>query len=199
MEALKSALNLFIHYEANGLLALVYVLWEHGVSILTAGAMAYFTLTAPQAQRVWITATAVMAVLATLFTPPPVPLILTVMTLAGAIAVWRDTFNPDNLRWRLIGGLALYSLAALGYLAYSHYLDGVDAMTWAKTLGGEGAAAATLAQGRAFVNTLATWGLWLIIPLGYFSLLAQSMFVHPPGPQEPHDLITTIRTHGQRD
>jgi hypothetical protein len=197
MEAVKDALNLLIHYEINGFLAILYVLWEHITAIITAGAMAYFILTAPAAQRVWITATAILAVLATLFTPPPVPLIMAVMAAAGALAVWRDTFNPDNLRWRLNGGLALYALAALGYLAYSHYLDGVDAMTWAKALGGEGAAAATLAQGRAFVNTLATWGLWLIIPLGYFSLLAQSMFVHPPGPQEPHDLITTIRTRGQ--
>jgi len=179
------------------LAALVYVLWEHITALLTAGAMASLILSAPPAQRTWIATTAVLAVLATLFSPPPVPLIMAVMALAGALAVWRDTFNPENLRWRLTGGLALYALAALGYLAYSRYLDGVDAMTWAKTLGGQGQAAAALAQGRAFVNTLATWGLWLIIPLGFFSLLAQSMFVHPPGPQQPDDLITTIRTRGQ--
>ena len=196
MEALKETLSHLFIYEANGFLALVYVLWEHVTAILASGAMGYLILGAPPAQRVWMTATAIMAVLATLLAPPPVPLIMAIMALAGAVAVWRDTFNPDNLRWRLTGGLALYALAALGYLAYSRYLDGVDAMTWAKTLGGEGQAAAALAQGRAFVNTLATWGLWLIIPLGYFSLLAQSMFVHPPGPQEPGDLITTIRTRG---
>ncbi len=197
MENIKHVLRLFLVYEANGFLALLYVLWEHITAIITAGAMSYLILGAPTAQRTWITATAVLAVLATLFAPPPVPLIMAVMALAGAVAVWRDTFNPQNLRWRLTGGLALYALAALGYLAYSYYLDGVDAMTWAKTLGGEGQAAAALAQGRAFVNTLATWGLWLIIPLGFFSLLAQSMFVHPPGPQQPDDLITTIRTRGQ--
>jgi len=197
MDSVQHVLRLFLVYEANGLLALLYVLWEHLTALVTAGAMAYLILGAPSAQRTWIMATAVMAVLATLFSPPPVPLIMAVMALAGAIAVWRDTFNPQNLRWRLTGGLALYALAALGYLAYSRYLDGVDAMTWAKTLGGQGQAAAALAQGRAFVNTLATWGLWLIIPLGFFSLLAQSMFVHPPGPQQPDELITTIRTRGQ--
>ena len=197
MDEAKALLNLLLHYEVNGFLALIYVLWEHVTAILTAGSMIYLIVGAPIVQRTWITFTAVLAVLAALFAPPPVPLIMTVMALAGAIAVWRDTFNPENLRWRVTGGLALYALAALGYLAYSRYLDGVDAMTWAKTLGGEGQAAAALAQGRAFVNTLATWGLWLIIPLGFFSLLAQSMFVHPPGPQEPHELIATIRTHGQ--
>ena len=196
MDAIKEALTHLLIYEANGFLALTYVLWEHGAAIVTAGAMSYLILGAPAAQRTWITATAILAVLATLFAPPPVPLILTVMALAGAVAVWRDTFNPDNLRWRLTGGLALYALAALGYLAYSRYLDGVDAMSWARALGGEGQAAAALAQGRAFVNTLATWGLWLIIPLGFFSLLAQSMFVHPPGPQQPGELISTIRTRG---
>ena len=197
MDEAKTLLNLLLHYEVNGFLALIYVLWEHAAAIVTAGAMGYLILTAPEVQRLWITVTAVMAVLAALFTPPPVPLIMAVMALAGSIAVWRDNFNPDNLRWRATGGLALYALAALGYLAYSRYLDGVDAMTWAKTLGGEGQAAAALAQGRAFVNTLATWGLWLIIPLGFFSLLAQSMFVHPPGPQGPGEVITTIRTRGQ--
>ncbi len=196
MDAIKETLNHLLIYEVNGLLALTYVLWERIAAILTAGAMSYFTYTAPHAQRTWITATAALATLAALFTPPPAPLIMAVMAMAGALAVWRETFNPDHLRWRLNGGLALYALAALGYLAYSHYLDGVDAMAWAKTLGGEGQAAAALAQGRAFVNTLATWGLWLIIPLGYFSLLAQSMFVHPPGPQEPGELISTIRTRG---
>jgi hypothetical protein len=196
VDAIKESFSHLLIYEVNGFLALMYVLWEHISAIITAGAMTYLILGAPSAQRTWITATAILAILAALFTPPPVPLIMAVMALAGAIAVWRDTFNPENLRWRITGGLALYALAALGYLAYSHYLDGVDAMTWAKTLGGEGQAAAALAQGRAFVNTLATWGLWLIIPLGYFSLLAQSMVVHPPGPQGPGDLITTIRTRG---
>ena len=196
MTAVKEALAHFLIYEANGFLALIYVLWEHITAILTAAAMSYLILGAPHAQRTWLITTAILAVLATFLAPAPVPLIMAGMALAGALAVWRDTFNPENLRWRLNGGLALYALSALGYLAYSHYLDGVDAMTWAKTLGGEGQAAAALAQGRAFVNTLATWGLWLIIPLGYFSLLAQSMFVHPPGPQTPSDLITTIRTRG---
>ncbi len=197
MDVLKESLSHLLIYEVNGFLAMTYVLWEHLTAILTAGAMGSLIMGAPMAQRTWITITAILATLAALFAPPPVPLIMAVMALAGALAVWRDTFNPENLRWRITGGLALYALAALGYLAYSRYLDGVDAMTWAKTLGGEGNAAAALAQGRAFVNTLATWGLWLIIPLGYFSLLAQSLFLHPPGPQEPGDLITTIRTRGQ--
>jgi hypothetical protein len=197
MAAIKEALMHLLIYEVNGFLALAYVLWERIAAIFTAAAMSYLILGAPPAQRTCITVTAMLAALAALFSPPPVPLIMAVMALAGAVAVWRDTFNPENLRWRITGGLALYALAALGYLAYSRYLDGVDAMTWAKTLGGEGQAAAALAQGRAFINTLATWGLWLIIPLGFFSLLAQSLFIHPPGPQEPGDLITTIRTRGR--
>jgi len=197
MAGLKQELSLLFLYEVNGFLALAYVLWEHITALLTAGAMSYLILSAPRAQQAWIAATAILAALAALFAPPPVPLLMTVMALAAALAVWRDAFNPENLRWRLTGGLALYALAALGYLAYSSYLDGVDAMTWAKTLGGEGQAATALAQGRAFVNTLATWGLWLIIPLGYFSLLAQSLFVHPPGPQTPGDLIAAIRTRGR--
>ena len=51
-----------------------------------------------------------------------------------------------------------------------------------------------LAQGRAFVETLATWGLWLILPLGYFSLLAQVLLAHPPLSARPDALITAVRT-----
>ena len=95
------------------------------------------------------------------------------MALAGSAAVAFDRFNPDGLRWRVAGGLALYAPAALAYLGYGSYLNTLDALAWAQALGGQGEAAAALAQGRAFVDTLATWGLWLILPLAYFSLLAQ--------------------------
>ena len=97
----------------------------------------------------------------------------------------------------MAGGLALYALAALAYLAYGRYLDALDATAWAEAIGGQGEAAQALAQGRAFVSTLATWGLWLILPLGYLSLLAQGVLVHPPLPATPEQVITAVRTRGQ--
>ena len=76
------------------------------------------------------------------------------------------------------------------YLGYGGYLNGLDAAAWAESIGGQGEAQAALAQGRAFVSTLATWGLWLILPLGYFSLLAQGVLVHPPLPARPQETAT---------
>ena len=129
--------------------------------------------------------------------PAPAPLLLALMTSAGAGAVYAERFNPDGLRWRLAGGLALYAGAALGAQLYGLYLNTLDAQSWAQALGGQGEAAAALAQGRAFVNTLATWGLWLILPLAYFSLLGQGLLVHPPMATSPEQAITAIRTRGQ--
>ena len=87
--------------------------------------------------------------------------------------------------------------AAIGAKLYGAYLNGMDALAWAQALGGQGEAAAALAQGRAFVNTLATWGLWLILPLAYFSLLGQGLLVHPPMAVSPAQAITAVRTRGQ--
>jgi hypothetical protein len=55
-----------------------------------------------------------------------------------------------------------------------------------------------LAQGRAFVETLAIWGLWLILPLGYFSLLAQVLLAHPPLSAKPDEIITAVRTRERK-
>lgn len=185
-------------YEANGLLVLAYVAWEQILALITGGAFVALLAPAPDEQRPWITVAGGISVLAAFLVAPPVPLILTVMAVAGAAAVYMDNFNPEALRWRTVGGLALYALAALAYLGYGQYLAGVDAAAWASAIGGEGAAQATLAQGQSFVNTLATWGLWLILPLGYFSLLVQGLLIHPPPQGRPDDLVTAVRTRGEK-
>ena len=148
-------------------------------------------------QRPWVLGIGVLALLAALCAPAPAPVLLAAMALAGAVAVAFDRFNPDALRWRIVGGLALYAAASLAYLGYGGYLAGLDAAAWAEALGGQGEAALALAQGRAFVDTLATWGLWLILPLAYFSLLAQGLLVHPPLPATPEQVINAVRTRGQ--
>ena len=134
--------------------------------------------------------------MAALFAPAPVPVLLAGMTAVGVGAVALDRFQPDSLRWRVVGALALYAAGALGYLGYSRYLEGEDAAAWAEAIGGQEQAQSTLAQGRAFLNTLATWGLWLILPLGYLSLLAQGLLAHPPLGERPDQTIARVRTRG---
>jgi hypothetical protein len=204
MDQVITALRTALTWELNGLLALLYVAWEHVALLITAGACGWLLWGLPAghreggaSQRPWLLGVGILVSLAAAFAPAPVPILLAAMTVAGTLAVRADRFNPDALRWRITGGLALYAAAALAYLAYGGYLNGLDAAAWAEAIGGQGEAQAALAQGRAFVSTLATWGLWLILPLGYFSLLAQGVLVHPPLPARPDETITAVRTRGR--
>jgi hypothetical protein len=201
VDAVVTALRTFAIWEANAVLALAYMAWEHLAALLTLAAFVPLLRGVPESQaqqRPWISGVGALAILAALLSPAPMPVIMTVLAVAAALAVRLDGYGPDGLRWRVTAGLALYALAALAYLAYGWYLDGQDAVAWAKALGGQGEAQTTLAQGRAFVETLARWGLWLIVPLGFLSMLVQGLFVHPPAPQRPEELVSTIRTRGQR-
>lgn len=210
MTTIIEALRAFFVWEINGLLAVIYVAWGHLPGLLTAGGFAALLFYTPpgrrtasplrdqlSGQRPWLLGIGLLTILTAFVAPAPLPVLLTVMTVSGAVAVALDRFNPDALRWRVAGGLALYALASLAYLGYTGYLAGLDAQAWAQALGGQGEASQVLAQGQAFVNTLATWGLWLILPLGYFSLLAQGVLIHPPLPAAPEEVITAVRTRGQ--
>jgi hypothetical protein len=184
-------------YTTNGTLVTLYLAWEHATALVTLACFLWFLRGAPEGQRTWMAGAGGLAVIAALFAPAPVPVLLTAMTGVGAGAVALDRFQPDSLRWRVVGILALYAAGALGYLGYSRYLEGVDAAAWAEAIGGQEQAQSTLAQGRAFLNTLATWGLWLILPLGYLSLLAQGLLAHPPLGERPSQTIARVRTRGR--
>ena len=205
LNTLGAALRAAAIYELNGLLALLYGAWAGLAGLVAAaGCLALLWWTPPgrtrqplSGQRPWLLGAGVVVILAVFLARPPASVLLAVMTVAGAVAVRFDRFNADGLRWRVVGGLVLYALAAFAYLAYGAYLNSLDAAAWAEALGGQGEAAATLAQGRAFIATLATWGLWLILPLGYFSLLVQGLLVHPPLPATPEQVLTAVRTRGE--
>ena len=181
IRAIGDALRTGAIWELNGCLALLYTAWAHLAALVVAGAWAALLWWTPpgqrranpgpdqlSGQRPWLLGIAAVVILAAFLAQP-----------------------ADQL-------LALYALAALAYLGYGAYLNSLDALAWAEALGGQGEAAATLAQGRAFISTLATWGLWLILPLAYFSLLAQGLLVHPPlTGGTPEHMITTVRTRGQ--
>ncbi len=201
---ISDALRAAAIWELNGWLALLYTAWLQLAALITAAACAGLLWWQPSghpapvaAQRPWLGGVAALAILAAFVAQPPAPALLAMMAVVGVVAVYLDKFNPNALRWRIAGGLGLYALAALAYLVYSQYLNTLDATAWAEAIGGQGEAVQALAQGRAFVNTLATWGLWLILPLAYFSLLVQGALVHPPLPGSPEAIFTAVRTRGQ--
>ncbi|MBI3960485.1 MAG: hypothetical protein HY328_16870 [Chloroflexi bacterium] len=197
MTEFTSFVQHIVLYTTNGALATLYIAWEHGTALVTLACFLWFLRGTPEGQRTWIAGAGGLAVVAALFAPPPVPVLLAGMAALGAGAVALDRFQPDALRWRVVGVLALYAAGALGYLGYSRYLAGVDAAAWAEAIGGQEQAQNTLAQGQAFLNTLATWGLWLILPLGYLSLLAQGLLAHPPLGERPAETIARVRTRGR--
>ncbi len=182
----------------NGLLAVFYTLLDNVLILLLIPPMAWLAITAKLEHRVWILVTGAIVILATFIVPAPVPLILTLMTWAGAVAVFLDRFNPTALRWRVNGGLALYALTALGFAAYAAYTSRLPSNTWSSVVA-SGEAASIVSQGRSFLNVIAVWGLWIIMPLGYLALLIQGVLVHPPTPASPAELIHTIRARGREE
>lgn len=182
-------------WVANGLLAVIYVAFGRVFVLLLVLPLAYLVGWAPPEHRPWIVAAGVLALGAAAVVPPPVPLLLTLLASAGALAVRLDHFNPKALRWRACGGLALYALAALGFTGYAAYTSRIDSSAWAGIVAG-GESAAIIGQGRAFLSTLAVWGLWVILPVGYLALLLQGIFVHPPTSASPAALIHAVRSRG---
>jgi hypothetical protein len=88
--------QLLLLYLANGALALSYVVWENLAALGAGAAFLGFGWRAPVVQRGAIAAAGGVAVLAAVFAPSPVAY---------------DRFNPDALRWRVVGGLTLYAAA----------------------------------------------------------------------------------------
>jgi hypothetical protein len=196
MEDIFDTIVLVLIWIANGGLVIVFWSIDHLLLLATIPAFYLLAAQARQEQRGYALVAGGLALLASVLVPPPIPLIVLAMAWAGAGAVKMDKFNPDSLRWRVIGGLALYAVAALGWTAYSAYVAGLSAEQWGALFAAD-EAAATIAQGRSFLNTISVWGLWIIVPLGYFSLLLQGIFVHAPLAASPETIIQTVRARGE--
>lgn len=222
MDVLDTITHLLI-YEANGWLLLAYGLarvwpaWASlGALLLMLGmdrgaeAKANQTPAGPTGSS-WLQSLGayqavsllvfVLWLAAALLSSPPVPLIGTAMWWIGALAAWFARFDRSTLLWRAKTGIGLYALAALGFALYGRYTAGLSPEAWAAMLGGQEEARAVLARGRAYGNTLAVWGLWLVLPLGYFSLLLQRILAHPlplvNARAEAADIINIVRTRGR--
>ncbi len=196
MEDILDTTVLVLIWIANGGLVVIFWLVDHILLLAAIPSFYLLIVQARQEQRLYALAAGGLALLASLLVPPPIPLIILVMAWAGVAAIRVDRFNPDSLRWRVVGGLALYAVAALGWTAYSAYVAGLSGEQWGALFAAD-EAAATIAQGRSFLGTISVWGLWIIVPLGYFSLLLQGIFVHAPLAASPEKIIQTVRARGE--
>jgi len=109
----------------------------------------------------------------------PVPWIGTAMWAVGLAVVLAVPAQRFNLLWYVKGGIAMYALAVIGSRLYLGYTAQLTAEEWAGLIGSREAAASVIAGTQSSVTTIVLWALWLVIPLGYFSMLIQNVFANP--------------------
>jgi len=127
----------------------------------------------------------------------PVPWIGTAMWVAGLLAVLALSAQRFNLLWYVKAGIAMYALAVIGSRMYLAYTTHLTPDQWAALVGSSESAAAVITNTRGNVTTILLWALWLIVPLGYFSMLVQQIFINPMSIVSPlagaQDLLRALR------
>ena len=132
----------------------------------------------------------------------PVPWIGAVMWITGLAAVLALSSQRFNLLWYVKAGIAMYALAVMGSRIYLSYTTHLTADQWTALIGSSASAATVIASTRGNVTTILLWALWLIVPLGYFSMLVQQIFINPMSIVNPQagaqDLLRALRVRGPR-
>ena len=132
----------------------------------------------------------------------PVPWIGAVMWAAGLIAVLALSSQRFNLLWYVKAGIAMYALAVIGSRIYLGYTSHLTAEQWAALVGSSESAAILIASTRGNVTTILLWALWLVVPLGYFSMLVQQVFINPMSIVSPlasaQDMLRALRMRVSR-
>lgn len=132
----------------------------------------------------------------------PVPWIGAAMWLFGIGAILISPAQRYNLLWFVKSGVAVYALAVIGSRLYLNMTSEVSPEAWANMLGTAQTAVNVVANTRGNVATVIVWALWLVIPLGYFSLLVQKLFQNPVSLVNPlssyADMLAMLRDRGGR-
>ena len=127
----------------------------------------------------------------------PVPWIGAVMWIMGLIVILALSAQRLNLLWYVKAGIAIYALAVIGSRIYLNYTAHLTPEQWAALIGSSENAASVIASTRGNVTTILLWALWLVVPLGYFSMLVQQVFINPMSIVNPlagaQDLLRALR------
>ena len=208
-------------YLLNGVLATVYWLGESGaalVSILCAGLIIRFVdqrvqsraafrpgrsgreAATPDLYTAQITTVIILVlwVISQWGMGAPVPWLGAAMWIAGTIILLLVHMQEHTLLWNMKLGIAIYSLAVIGSRLYLAYTAQLSADQWAALIGTSESASAVIANTRGNVTTIILWALWLVIPLGYFTMLLQQVMINPMSLVNPlagaSELINRYRT-----
>jgi len=128
----------------------------------------------------------------------PVPWIGACMWAVGTLVLFvMPKHQQYNQLWFVKTGLAIYAILVIGSRIYLSYTAQLTGDQWASIIGSAESAAKVIATTRGNATTIITWALWLIAPLGFFSLLIQQLFVNPINLQSPfagaNDVIKRLR------
>jgi hypothetical protein len=212
-------------YAANGLLWLLYTLVGSLAALVTLGSAAVLALVVDTVVQqlagarplrqgrgetlpVAHTAQILTGLVLTLWLGAqwgmgaPVPWIGAAMWLTGLLAILISPAQRFNLLHFVKSGIAVYALAVIGSRVYLGLASQVSPDQWAGLIGTAQSAANVVASTRGNVTTIITWGLWLVIPLGYFSMLVQKLFLNPISLLNPlasyADMLSLLRDRGGR-
>ena len=127
----------------------------------------------------------------------PVPWIGAAMWLFGLVALLVVHTQEPLMLWNVKSGIAIYALAVIGSRLYLAYTAQLSPEQWAALIGSAESAATVISNTRGNVTTIILWALWLVIPLGYFAMLLQQIFLNPMSLVNPlasaHDLLQRYR------
>jgi signal transduction histidine kinase len=209
----------YLHiYFLNGILAVIYGLWDN-VSLLASLACAaccflYFDrVVQEQAHRgrpvrdyprvaQWMTAvTWGLWLVASLLSSSPVPQIGALMWAALVVSLLLAPSEWPALLWRAKTFIITYALFLLVFRFYLWQTASMSPAEWAAVVGSVEQAQSVVAQNRSMATTIGFWLLWAVMPLAYFSMLIQRLTVNPMSLVSPlrsaAQIIQDVRTRGE--
>ena len=176
-----------IVWVINGFLVTLYLAVDHILVILLTISVTAFAFHAPKEHRNWAIGAGALAILASFFSPQPVPALMLAMSGVGWVVQYLEQYNRTAQRWNTIKGVIVYSLLGLtytvvlvsGYLDPAHYSDPM------------------MVQGMGYMATIATIAMF-VTPFVFIGMAVQTTVALPPAPGgSPEQLITRVRTRGK--
>ena len=132
----------------------------------------------------------------------PVPWIGAAMWLVGLIAILAVPAQRFNLLHMVKTGIAMYAAAVIASRIYLVYTSQISPEQWASLVGSAQTAMTVVAGTQGNVTTIVVWALWLVLPLGYFSMLLQQVFMNSVSLVNPfasyEQMLIQLRDRGGR-
>lgn len=130
----------------------------------------------------------------------PVPWIGAAMWISGFIAISVSPTQRFSMLNLVRVGIITYALTVGAGRIYLVYTAQVTPEQWAALVGSAETAANIVANTQGNMTTIVSWALWLVVPLGYFTMLVQQVFMNPVSLSNPmataQDTLRSLRSRG---